>query len=354
MSELSQGSIEERYEMLKNLCKQQIVINETLKSEITKLNNIIRVVSHEKNLLLDELINNHSTCRNSVKNESKPFQKSVSVGNKRSVNFVESCQELKKVKSDPSVIDRIENAGLHNDSTSLLASNSVSVQEKEDQWATRDQMETSHSRIVSSHSSLVSTKPRLQYQIPPVQSKISIPVTPGGDNEVSARFLSASCGTTSKPNLSNPGSPPTITSNTHLATPLVVSSNNLPTTQRPNRGGSLVTNSSICPPNSTIPYVSFASQRTSAVGSQSKYVSVTTNRPLKVVSSGTMNNAASSNILKSVTSPPISPGIRLPSGGQPTNQRILIQPSSCNIRSVVFPRQQSHVNDSCEFGYAER
>nr|AAW25503.1 SJCHGC02606 protein [Schistosoma japonicum] len=106
--------------MLKNLCKQQIVvswfafpsltlhkINETLKSEITKLNNIIRVVSHEKNLLLDELINNHSTCRNSVKNEPKPFQKSVvCVGNKRSVNFVESCQELKKVKNDPSVIGK--------------------------------------------------------------------------------------------------------------------------------------------------------------------------------------------------------------------------------------------------------
>lgn len=47
--------------MLKNLCKQQIVvsvfvfwfltclkINETLKSEITKLNNIIRIVSSEK------------------------------------------------------------------------------------------------------------------------------------------------------------------------------------------------------------------------------------------------------------------------------------------------------------------
>ncbi|TNN18406.1 hypothetical protein EWB00_010204 [Schistosoma japonicum] len=343
--------------MLKNLCKQQIVvswfafpsltlhkINETLKSEITKLNNIIRVVSHEKNLLLDELINNHSTCRNSVKNEPKPFQKSVvCVGNKRSVNFVEGCQELKKVKNDPSVIDRNENAGLHNDSTSLLASNSVSLQEKEDQWAARDQMETSHSRILSGHSSLVSTKPRLQYQIPSFQSKMNISVAPGGDSEVSARLLSSSCGTTSKSNLSNPGSPPTITSNTHLATPVVVSSNNLPTTQRSNRGGSLVTNSSICPPNSSIPYVSFASQRSPAVGSQSKYVSVTTNRPLKVVSSGTMNNTASSNILKSVTSPPISPGIRLPSGGQPTNQRILIQPSNCNVRSVVFPRQQSHV-----------
>ncbi|CAH8637061.1 unnamed protein product [Heterobilharzia americana] len=46
--------------MLKNLCRQQIVINETLKSEISKLNNIIRVVSDERRssyyLLLQNLI----------------------------------------------------------------------------------------------------------------------------------------------------------------------------------------------------------------------------------------------------------------------------------------------------------
>lgn len=148
----------------------------------------------------------------------------------------------------------------------------------------------------------------------------------------------SSSGNTLKSSLSNPGSPPTITSNTHLVTPVAASSNNLLTTQRPNRSGSLVTNSSVCPSNPSIPYVSFASQR-APIGSHSKYVSVT-NRPLKVVSPGTVNNTAS-NILKSVTSPTISPGIRL-SSSQPTNQRILIQPSNCNARSAVFPRQQSH------------
>ncbi|CAH8644895.1 unnamed protein product [Schistosoma rodhaini] len=350
MNELSQDPIEERYEMLKNLCKQQIVINETLKSEIIKLNNIIRVVSSEKDLLLDELINNHSTCRNAVKDESKPFQKSViSVGNKRPVNFSEDYQDLKKIKSDPTVADRNENAGFHSDSTSLSALNSISIQENEDRWNAHDQIQTNHSHL-SGHSSLISTKPRLQYQTPSVQSKTNISVTPSGDSEISPRLLSSS-GTTLKSSLSNPGSPPTITSNTHLVTPVAASSNNLTTTQRPNRGSSLVTNSSVCPSNPSIPYVSFASQRTPPIGSHSKYVSVT-NRPLKVVSSGTVNNTAG-NILKSVTSPPISPGIRL-SGGQPTSQRILIQPSNCNVRSVVFPRQQSHANDSCEFGYAER
>ncbi|CAH8552586.1 unnamed protein product [Schistosoma turkestanicum] len=343
MNELSQDSIEERYEMLKSLCKQQIMINETLKSEITKLNNIIRVVSNEKDLLLDELINNHSTCRNAIKEDSKPFQKSVvSAGNKRSVNFSENYQDLKKIKNDPSITDRNENAGLHSEPTSLLALNSISAQENEDRWIAHDQIETSHSHL-SSHSSLISTKPRLQYQNSSVKSKQNISTIPGGDNEISPRLLSSSTATL-KSSLTNPGSPPTITSNTHLVTPVAASSNNLSTTQRPNRSGSLVTNSSLCPPNPSIPYVSFASQRTPSVGSQPKYVSVT-NRPLKVVSSGTVNNTAS-NILKSVTSPPISPGIRL-SSGQPTNQRILIQPSNCNVRSVVLPRQQSHVNDSC-------
>ncbi|CAH8599808.1 unnamed protein product [Schistosoma mattheei] len=291
--------------MLKNLCKQQIVINETLKSEIAKLNNIIRIVSSEKDLLLDELINNHSTCRNA---------------------------DLKKIKSDPHVADHNENAGFHSDPTSLLALNSISAQENEDRWISHDQVETNHSHL-SGHSSLISTKPRLQYQIPSVHSKTTISATPSGDNDTSSRLLSSS-GNTLKSSLSNPGSPPTITSNTHLVTPVAASSNNLPTTQRPNRSGSLVTNSSVCPSNPSIPYVSFASQRT-PIGSHSKYVSVT-NRPLK-----------------SVTSPTISPGIRL-SSSQPTNQRILIQPSNCNARSVVFPRQQSHANDSCEFGYAER
>ncbi|CAH8630098.1 unnamed protein product [Schistosoma bovis] len=349
MKELSQDSIEERYEMLKNLCKQQIVINETLKSEITKLNNIIRIVSSEKDLLLDELINNHSTCRNAVRDDSKPFQKSViSAGNKRPVNFSENCQDLKKIKNDPHVADHNENAGFHGDPTSLLALNSISAQENEDRWISHDQIETNHSHP-SGHSSLISTKPRLQYQIPSVHSKTTISATPSGDNDTSSRLLSSS-GNTLKSSLSNPGSPPTITSNTHLVTPVAASSNNLPTTQRPNRSGSLVTNSSVCPSNPSIPYVSFASQR-APIGSHSKYVSVT-NRPLKVVSPGTVNNTAS-NILKSVTSPTISPGIRL-SSSQPTNQRILIQPSNCNARSVVFPRQQSHANDSCEFGYAER
>ncbi|CAH8608382.1 unnamed protein product [Schistosoma intercalatum] len=348
MKELSQDSIEERYEMLKNLCKQQILINETLKSEITKLNNIIRIVSSEKDLLLDELINNHSTCRNAVRDDSKAFQKSViSAGNKRPVNFSENCQDLKKIKSDPHVADHNENAGFHSDPTSLLAFNSISAQENEDRWISHDQVETNHSHL-SGHSSLTSTKPRLQYQIPSVHSKTTISATPSGDNDTSSRLLSS--GNTLKSSLSNPGSPPTITSNTHLVTPVAASSNNLPTTQRSNRSGSLVTNSSVCPSNPSIPYVSFASQRT-PIGSHSKYVSVT-NRPLKVVSPGTVNNTAS-NILKSVTSPTISPGIRL-SSSQPTNQRILIQPSNCNARSVVFPRQQSHANDSCEFGYAER
>ncbi|CAI2733371.1 unnamed protein product [Schistosoma spindalis] len=350
MNELSQDSIEERYEMLKNLCKQQIVINETLKSEITKLNNIIRIVSSEKDLLLDELIKNHSTCRNAVRDDSKPFQKSViSSGNKRPVNFSENYQDLKKIKSDPPVADHNENVGFQSDPTSLLASNSISAQENEDRWIAHDQVETNHSHL-SGHSSLISTKPRLQYQFPSVQPKTTISATPIGDNDISPRLPSSS-GSTLKSSLSNPGSPPTITSNTHLVTPVAANSGSLPTTQRPNRGGSLVTNSSVCPSNPSIPYVSFASQRAPTIGSHSKYVSVT-NRPLKVVSSGTVNNTAS-NILKSVTSPPISPGIRL-SSNQPTSQRILIQPSNCNVRSVVFPRQQSHANDSCEFGYAER
>ncbi|CAH8607516.1 unnamed protein product [Heterobilharzia americana] len=307
MNESSQDTLEERYEMLKNLCRQQIVINETLKSEISKLNNIIRVVSDERSLLLDELINNHTSCRNTIKSETKNQKSLVQTGNKRAVSMSENeYQGVKKVKNDPSTVDRNEELIPRSDSSSSLPLNPISVQENEDQWNLDDQAQKNRCLTASSHSQLMpSTKFRLHYQMSP---KTNMPVASAvGDVETSRRVLSTS-NTTLKSNLSNPGSPPTITSNTHLIASSTARANTVSVVQRPNRGGSLVTNSPVSTQNSSIPFVSFTSQR-STVGSQSKYMPVA-NHPLKVVSSGNVNNTAS-NILKSVTSPPISPGIRL-------------------------------------------
>ncbi|VDQ15749.1 unnamed protein product, partial [Trichobilharzia regenti] len=194
-----------------------------------------------------------------------------------------------------------------------------------------DQEEKSHCETTPSHSPLTITCPKLHYNITP--SKTSISVTPiGSDGETSPRLVNTSS-VTLKSNVSNPGSPPTITSTTRLPSS-PVSTNNISVVQRPNRGSSLVTNSSVCA--SPTPFVSFASQRSPSLGSQTKYVSVT-NRSLKVVSSGNASNT-SGNVIKPVASP-ISSGIRLSSTPTLTNQRILIQPSNCNVRSTVFPRQ---------------
>ncbi|CAH8857990.1 unnamed protein product [Trichobilharzia szidati] len=347
MTESQQDTLEEKYEVLKTVCRQQVVINESLKLEIIKLHNVINELTSDKNLLLDEFVNNHLSCISSLKSELKETQdNSVCRGNKRAMSPSENnYQDTKKVRSSHSAICRKEESVLLDDSSPPLYP--IPVEENEEPFSPDDQAEQSHCEATPSHSPLTITCPKLHYNIS-IAAKTSISATPiGSDGETSPRLVNTSS-ITLKSNVSNPGSPPTITSNTRLPTSSPVSTNNISVLQRPSRGSSLVTNSSVCA--SPTPFVSFASQRSSSLGSHAKYVSVT-NRSLKVVSSGNAPNT-SGNVIKSVTSP-ISSGIRLSSTPALTNQRILIQPSNCNVRSAVFPRQPQ-VKDSCEFGYTER
>ncbi|CAH8857993.1 unnamed protein product [Trichobilharzia szidati] len=342
-----EDTLEEKYEVLKTVCRQQVVINESLKLEIIKLHNVINELTSDKNLLLDEFVNNHLSCISSLKSELKETQdNSVCRGNKRAMSPSENnYQDTKKVRSSHSAICRKEESVLLDDSSPPLYP--IPVEENEEPFSPDDQAEQSHCEATPSHSPLTITCPKLHYNIS-IAAKTSISATPiGSDGETSPRLVNTSS-ITLKSNVSNPGSPPTITSNTRLPTSSPVSTNNISVLQRPSRGSSLVTNSSVCA--SPTPFVSFASQRSSSLGSHAKYVSVT-NRSLKVVSSGNAPNT-SGNVIKSVTSP-ISSGIRLSSTPALTNQRILIQPSNCNVRSAVFPRQPQ-VKDSCEFGYTER
>ncbi|TPP67491.1 hypothetical protein FGIG_10653 [Fasciola gigantica] len=58
----------DRLDILKTLLKEQIKANEILKYEFTQLNKLYQVVCAEKSLLVNELLDNHSTCSNALCN----------------------------------------------------------------------------------------------------------------------------------------------------------------------------------------------------------------------------------------------------------------------------------------------
>ncbi|TGZ68925.1 hypothetical protein CRM22_004009 [Opisthorchis felineus] len=62
-------SIEERYEALQALCRQLMMVNETLKSELARLSSVYQKAFSERSLLLDELVEHHSSCSAALKND---------------------------------------------------------------------------------------------------------------------------------------------------------------------------------------------------------------------------------------------------------------------------------------------
>ncbi|KAF5395565.1 hypothetical protein PHET_11785 [Paragonimus heterotremus] len=87
---------EDRFELLQSLCKQQIMINEALKSELTRLETMYQKVCMERrfasfpfyypsSLLLNELLDNHSSCSNAVIKED-PVDTTTPTIPKRSSN----------------------------------------------------------------------------------------------------------------------------------------------------------------------------------------------------------------------------------------------------------------------------
>lgn len=320
----------ERYEMLKTLCRQQIMMNETLKSEVSRLNNVLLKVSRERNLLLEEILETRfaqdDTAGLNYQDKPRKLVKTEDVRHHCQKGDESSSAKKQKLSN---CADDLEDYFNH----STLENSAPTVCDH-DRVGTFQSQPLFSKQCSNLASVTTSSEKSLRHQLSQVRSSPERFVSTSHTDHLGTSTNTTECRSTS----------PIVTGNSSL---------NQPFPQRTTRIASLVTNSSVNTSSSGT-FVPFNSPLNSQA---TKYMSIS-NRAVKLISSASITSNSgtqmshTSSILKSV---PTSFSSTLRLSGASVGQRLMIQPNNCNVRSILIPRVQNNANDSShDLAYAER
>lgn len=346
MTESDQGqNAEQRYEILQDLCKQQMLINEALKTELARLGELYQKASNERSLLLNELLENHSSCTTAVFGSEASDYIVPCFPKKRSMtdSMTEVPRKTQVMSLSPDIKPLVALQPSKSPESGLRVEDSMGCESDiwmgQDSCIVSDQREKAPAIVPSATVPMRSSVSRLKNLAAHLNSPPSLTVKDPQSNANSSW----------QHPYNSPGSPPA------LAVPTSSPAN--PVTARSLKAASLVTSSSVSS-GSNIPFVPFSGQKASTTGLQGmKSISFPSrtvcgpqgsslsrpNAPISVVLNTNASCSSGQATLLGTrvqSSPQGSTSLRL--ACSTSGQRILIQPTGTNTRPVVVQPTENH------------
>ncbi|KAF8562867.1 hypothetical protein P879_09542 [Paragonimus westermani] len=340
---------EVRFELLQSLCKQQIMINEALKSELTRLETMYQKNHSPLSLLLNELLDNHSSCSNAVIKEDTGDAAVPTIPKKSSNPGLTFHPVPAKKPRTCSNVDVKPTIPLHNPSAT---GSLVTVQKSADDKQAaphENQVDTTMRHARSDRTCLLSSPPSsTSAAVRGPTSRLQNLATQLNSTPAAIPYSDSLASPVSNwQHLCSPGSPPAVVVSTSA-----VSTAGSTQPQRPSKVTSLVTTSAISS-SSNIPFVPFSDQKVSSAGVHTlKNLSITNRNiggislqnpsmtrpsaPVSVMLTSSYPGTGAQSAIRSAKLPPTLPNASaLRFSCTTPGQRILIQQSGVNARSIL-------------------